>query len=713
MTTWVQMQIQEQWFDANGDPASGYVLKAYEVGTTTPVSIATTSGGGSPQATITLNAEGKYEVSSTEVTLYIDRNYKYGVFQNATDAAANSNPFAGFFDNIVYNKAVDNVADYATLRTNLGNSLYSAGDVVTITGVGIADDFIIRSGVVTDDKGIKITNGGSLHAKRDFKGAVFVDWFGAGTGASDVSSEINDAFAACALTDGKTLAFTSETEYKITATIGRTTAGAGGTINEIHGNGAEIKYTGTGIAVEFYTDAPSIQGRLRISRDVVDSGGSYYEDLKPAGTYAATVGISAPKHRSKVWRDIYIEGFAFGIDQNSDQSIDSSYRISRVLYENIEFAACFNGFNTKCSNGSFHSDVNYVKCRYAGAAIEKGDWTITGATQADPVVVTAVGHDLVSGDVVEHENVVGMTEINAKFRVRNPTANTYELYSFVADTTVAEVSTDGTGFTAYSSGGNAFSLQGTFMRLFNDGTATSDQFPRAVTLYGCVIERAKYAVRHDANGKGSASYNCFYEDCVYNILTEDINNNPNCQWSVFGDQDESRSVISTIDRSVQKHTMITGDRDVIIQSAITYIGGIFGIAPAKSTEDLTVEGFTVNKTSGLTQIVGTNTAQYLGTTAAGSVTLQEYYRNSTNVGELRILSSNELRLKAAGILELQAVSNLKLYSNSVECGRFDDSSTATHTRFLVYDVDNGSLERVTVGSADSGGVGFKLLRIPN
>lgn len=48
-----------------------------------------------------------------------------------------------------------------------------------------------------------------------------------------------------------------------------------------------------------------------------------------------------------------------------------------------------------------------------------------------------------------------------------------------------------------------------------------------------------------------------------------------------------------------------------------------------------------------------------------------------------------------------------------EIARFDMSTTATHTRFMIYDVDNGTLERVTVGAADSGGAGFKVLRIPN
>jgi len=43
----------------------------------------------------------------------------------------------------------------------------------------------------------------------------------------------------------------------------------------------------------------------------------------------------------------------------------------------------------------------------------------------------------------------------------------------------------------------------------------------------------------------------------------------------------------------------------------------------------------------------------------------------------------------------------------------DGDSTAGNTRLLIYDVDNATLERVSVGAADSGGSGFKVLRIPN
>lgn len=56
---------------------------------------------------------------------------------------------------------------------------------------------------------------------------------------------------------------------------------------------------------------------------------------------------------------------------------------------------------------------------------------------------------------------------------------------------------------------------------------------------------------------------------------------------------------------------------------------------------------------------------------------------------------------------------LNLLVNGTTVAQFDSSTTAGHTRFLVYDVDNGTLERVTVGAADSGGTGYKVLRIPN
>lgn len=59
------------------------------------------------------------------------------------------------------------------------------------------------------------------------------------------------------------------------------------------------------------------------------------------------------------------------------------------------------------------------------------------------------------------------------------------------------------------------------------------------------------------------------------------------------------------------------------------------------------------------------------------------------------------------------VSDIRLTASGTEALRVDANATAGNTRFMIYDVDNATLERVSVGAADSGGAGFKLLRIAN
>jgi len=79
-------------------------------------------------------------------------------------------------------------------------------------------------------------------------------------------------------------------------------------------------------------------------------------------------------------------------------------------------------------------------------------------------------------------------------------------------------------------------------------------------------------------------------------------------------------------------------------------------------------------------------------------------------GNERAATGGKLELGAGDSATAGYITFLTL---GAEVARFDRSTTATHTRFMVYDVDNATVERVTVGAADSGGSGFKVLRIPN
>jgi hypothetical protein len=76
--------------------------------------------------------------------------------------------------------------------------------------------------------------------------------------------------------------------------------------------------------------------------------------------------------------------------------------------------------------------------------------TISGATQANPVVITATAHGFLDGDLVRIQNVVGMIELNDNvYKVANKAANTFELND------EDDNNIDGTGFTAYLADGEA------------------------------------------------------------------------------------------------------------------------------------------------------------------------------------------------------------------------------------------------------------------
>jgi len=76
--------------------------------------------------------------------------------------------------------------------------------------------------------------------------------------------------------------------------------------------------------------------------------------------------------------------------------------------------------------------------------------TISGATTANPVVITATSHGLSDGDTITIRNIIGMTELNGGvYKVANKTDDTFELQ----DTDGNDI--DGTGYTTYISDGEA------------------------------------------------------------------------------------------------------------------------------------------------------------------------------------------------------------------------------------------------------------------
>ena len=92
----------------------------------------------------------------------------------------------------------------------------------------------------------------------------------------------------------------------------------------------------------------------------------------------------------------------------------------------------------------------YMRFYKDGGRILESSTTITGATQANPVVITDTGHGYANGDWVYIDSIAGMTELNGKYYVvANKNTNDFEL------TDVDGNNIDSTGFTAYTSGGTA------------------------------------------------------------------------------------------------------------------------------------------------------------------------------------------------------------------------------------------------------------------
>lgn len=91
----------------------------------------------------------------------------------------------------------------------------------------------------------------------------------------------------------------------------------------------------------------------------------------------------------------------------------------------------------------------YMRAVRNDAYVMNADVTITDATQADPVVVTAPSHGYANGTHVVITMEAGMVEINGRVLVvRNQTTNTFEI-----EDQITGVAIDGTGYAAYTSGG--------------------------------------------------------------------------------------------------------------------------------------------------------------------------------------------------------------------------------------------------------------------
>lgn len=142
-------------------------------------------------------------------------------------------------------------------------------------------------------------------------------------------------------------------------------------------------------------------------------------------------------------------------------------------------------------------------------------------------------------------------------------------------------------------------------------------------------------------------------------------------------------------------------------------GGVVLAAISSGTnENLAIDA----KGSGTITLGGTSTGNIVLTRAA-SFSAGLTTTTIAATGQVALVSDQKLLLDGAAgndyLMHASGAGAIQIFIAGTTAAQFTATSTAGATRLSIYDVDNGNVEQVTVGAADSGGSGYKLLRIPN
>ena len=175
---------------------------------------------------------------------------------------------------------------------------------------------------------------------------------------------------------------------------------------------------------------------------------------QPVIQYAFVAGEMSPT----LFARTDLQKYDLGVSQAYNWFVD--YRGGLSTRPGLEYVAEIPDVfkNTKTERFEFGTEVantylmvfgdNWVRFIQDGAFVVETAVNISGATAANPGVITATGHGYSNGDLVFIQSVVGMTELNGRFfLVSASTTNTFELHN------LADEDVDTSAYTAYTSGG--------------------------------------------------------------------------------------------------------------------------------------------------------------------------------------------------------------------------------------------------------------------
>lgn len=264
---------------------------------------------------------------------------------------------------------------------------------------------------------------------------------------------------------------------------------------------------------------------------------------------------------------------------------------------------------------------------------------------------------------------------------------------------------------------------------------------------------ATYSAKSALFSSTAADRGTFYDSTGSFTITLDTTSMP-AGWSAW-----FRSVSGTQVLDPSGATLINGAATYSVANAgdvvlVEYTGSAFVISQSQLVAGVAITGGTINGTTiggvtpvsaTFTNIIGTAATGSTSTTtgalilaggigtagainAAGTIAATTAFKHaSSDASSITFTGSNALTGTYAAFAVLgkshATLANQMFFDAAITTFRSASGTYlakidanglgAGQTVLFIYDNDNATVEQVTVGIADSGGVGFKLLRIPN
>ena len=129
------------------------------------------------------------------------------------------------------------------------------------------------------------------------------------------------------------------------------------------------------------------------------------------------------------------------------------------------------------------------------------------------------------------------------------------------------------------------------------------------------------------------------------------------------------------------------------------------VGTRSATQDSIENGLTIGR-----QTSGTQASNAAGLGAAIGFTINSTTTADQNAAQIAAAWSVATHASRSSYVQISVVEGAGALAAAA---KFDKTAVAGETGLWLWDADNGQLERVKVGAADSGGAGFKVLRIAN